>query len=147
MPTLNQVIQDLRTTALSHKQIKEFYFGSVDDFLAVKGRQYGCCVVDIQPGSIANKQTTFSFEVFFLDLVNLSEDTKQNRNDVWSDQVQVCEDFIAMLTDNRVFRSWTFTSSTLNFWDDYKGDYLAGVSVLINIAVPFEANRCAVPRN
>jgi hypothetical protein len=84
--TLNQIIKRLETLALSHRQINHFFIGGVDEFLDNTDVQYPAIFCEIQPGTISrsNRQTTYNFQFYFLDLLNISSESLRNEWEVKS---------------------------------------------------------------
>lgn len=146
--TLNQVVNRLRRLALSHKQIRSFFFGNVPDFDSGADIDYAGCFCEQQPGSIdrSGRLQTFVFRIFFLDLVKVSDDTKGNEIEVLSDMSSVAADFMAMLFDSAYEFDWTVSEQAgISPVTESLGDMVAGVSVEVGIGVDFLADRCQVP--
>lgn len=147
MLTLNQIVRRIKTIALNQKQIKNFYFGSVTDFLNDKTTRYASAFLQDQPGNIdpAGKTVTYLFKMYFLDLENVSEDTQANTLDVQSDMVQVAADIVAEI-DFHGFDDWMVLGAS-NFVlvrEEFE-DFVAGVAIDITIQVPYDKDICAVP--
>jgi hypothetical protein len=147
--TLNQVLQRIKTLATAHKQIKNFYYGNVVDFLAAKTTLYPSCFLQDLPGTIdpAGKQLTINFRMFLLDLVQVSADTKQNEQDVQSDTLSIAMDLIAQI-DYSGYADWKIGSGIpTQFVQEEMDDMVAGITVDISIITPWDKNVCAVPAN
>ncbi len=147
--TLNQVRDKLRNLALSHKQIRWFYYGDPWEFLQQeKTVDYAACFLESQPGVIdrETKQQRFNFRVYFLDLVKVIQDTEGNETEVLSDMSSVACDYLAMLMAPANFNYWEVVkSSSITQVTEFDGDMLAGVYVDIGILVEFAADLCQVP--
>lgn len=147
MLTLNQIVRRIKTIALNHKQIKNFYFGSVTDFLTDKTTRYASAFLQDQPGVIdpVGKTVTFSFKMYFLDLEHVSEGTGANTLDVQSDMLQVATDLVAEI-DFHGFDDWLISVAP-NFVlvrEEFDG-FVAGTAIDLTIQVPYNKDICAVP--
>lgn len=145
--TFNQVVLRIKTLALAHAQLRNFYYGNVSDFLTDRTTQYASCFLQDTPGSISpgSKVTTLNFKIFLLDLVNVSEDSKANELDVQSDMLSVAEDLLSQFDDS-VYTDWRIgSSSPIVFVRDEQPDVTAGVVVDITIDKLFVKDTCAIP--
>ena len=95
--TLNQVIKRIETIALSHKQVRNFYYGDIVDFLSRKDVVYPACFLEMQRGRIdvAERQTIFSFRIWLCDLGDIAINSQENKTEIQSDLTRVMEDFVA----------------------------------------------------
>jgi len=147
--TLNQVLQRLKILATAHRQIKNFYYGNVVDFLTAQATQYPSCFLQDLPGTIdpAGKQVTMNFKMFLLDLVNVSADAKQNEQDVQSDTLNIAMDLIAQI-DYSGYTDWKIGAGIpTQFVQEELDDMVAGITIDISIVTPWDKNVCAVPAN
>ncbi len=145
--TLNTAIKRLQTLALAHKQLRNFYYGNVTDFLNDKTTRFASCFLQDMPGSIdiASKTRTLNFKVFLLDLVHVSEDAKANEQDVQSDMLGVAEDLIAEINYS-AYTDWKLSSGIpQQFVREEDSDLVAGVMIDIAVQTPFTSDVCAVP--
>lgn len=147
--TLNQVIQRIKILANAHKQLK--YFGkpaSITDALNDKTVLYPACLSLAIPGSnidVVSKTVTFSFRLFFLDVINTSSDALLNEQDVQSDMLSIGMDFLAQM-DFSAYTDWRINAaSPVVFVTDSENDRVAGITVDVNIVTPWDKNICAVP--
>src|SRR5689334_14871756 len=147
--TLNQVRDRLRSLALSHKQVRWFYFGDPWEFdQQGKTIDYAACFVESLPGNVdrANHQQRFNFRVYFLDLVKVVQDTEGNETEVLSDMSSIAADFLSLLMATTYQDDWDIAeSSVVTPVTEQLGDMAAGVFVEIGIMVEFSADRCQVP--
>lgn len=146
--TLNQVIDRVRTLALSHKQINSFYFGDVPEFDANGEVNYPACFLEITPGRIdrVEKMQRFNFRLYLVDLVPESTESEQNETDVLSDMHSVCADLLSMLMYSQYEDDWRIAeTSTVTPVTESLNDLVAGVHADIEIGVDFLADRCQVP--
>ena len=148
--TLNQIIKRLKTAAESHKQIATFistdYF---EQYMTEPDRiEYPVCVSVIGDPVISRtlKQTDHPFKIYFLDLVNVSSDTKANQQDIYSDMMEVAKDFVALLQNNDWRDDWEIGKDvSVEIIRDGSEDVVCGVSISVNIKTAFTADRCQVP--
>lgn len=146
--TLNQVIDRIRTLALSHRQINSFYFGDVPEFEANGEIEYPACFLEQQPGSIdrVEKLQKFNFRLYLVDLVPESTASEENETEVLSDMHSVAADVVAMLMYSGYQDDWLITdTSPVTPVTESLNDLVAGVYVDIEIGVDFLADRCQVP--
>lgn len=147
--TLNQIVKRFRSLALSHRQLRSFYFIGPRESIEIRpDAQFGVCIVQQLPGEInrTEKLNRFNFRVYFLDKVGVSEDTAGNELDVLSDMNLVAQDFMAMLYDPDYQHDWDITEINESSPEvEFLEDMLSGYTIAIGVSVPYMADRCAVP--
>jgi hypothetical protein len=147
--TLNQIVRRIKTIALAHGQVKNFYYGSVTDFLDDKKTRYAGCFLQDNGGNIdiSARTLTFNFRIFLLDLVHVSDETALNELDVQSDMVSIVADLLAEF-DNSVYQDWMpSTSNTITLVREELDDMVAGAVADVSILTPYIKDTCAVPAN
>lgn len=149
--TLNQVINRIKILATAHKQLNHFDSpGDITDALNDKTIAYPACLCMDIPGAnidVVGKTVTFALRLFFLDLVNVSQSTKANEQDVQSDMLSIAMDFLAQM-DYSGYTDWKINGAApVIFLVDTENDRLAGVTADINIVTPWTKDICAVPAN
>ena len=147
MLTLNQIIKRIKTIALAHKQIRNFYFGVPTDFLTDKTTRYASAFLQDTPGTIdvAAKSFTIGFRLWLLDLVNVSQNAKENELDVQSDMASVAMDLLASF-DYNGYTDWKVgTGSGVELLREAFDDLVAGASIDFTITVPWNKDVCAIP--
>jgi hypothetical protein len=99
-------------------------------------------------GVISTKgQSTLSYRFYFVDVVDTSENTKQNEQDVQSDMFSVAEDIITEMGAGN-YTDWVIsTENNVQFVVEESDEQYAGVIVDISIRKMFKQNRCEVPTN
>lgn len=150
--TLNGVIKRISEIATGHKQVRTFARGQVTDFTTDRTTKYPAVFMQDTAGKISmdGHAITVNYRLFFLDLVNVSENTKQNELDVLSDMLSVAADILAQINNNN-FDDWRLSSdNNLQFvseGDDGEsnGDMVAGLYVDISMRTLYTQNICAVP--
>jgi hypothetical protein len=148
MLTFNQVLQRIKQISLSHKQVRNYYYGKPTDFLTEKTTQYTSVFLQDNNGviSIDTKTQTLNFKLFVLDLVNVSEDTLANLQDVQSDCLEIAKDLIALMDDDN-YDDWALTSeNNYELLFEEFDDLVGGVVVDIAIRIPYLKDKCAIPQ-
>lgn len=146
--TLNQVIKRLETLALSHKQVNHFAFGDPIAWLEEGDVNYAACFAECTNVTISKqqKQTIYSFRIWFCDLVHIGKDSRDNEQEVMSDLMSVAEDYVAMLNHTDYQYDWNIGSSYASqFWKEKFKDLVVAVSVDVQIGTEYTSNRCQVP--
>lgn len=147
MLTLNQIVRRIKTIALAQAQVRNFYYGSVTDFLTDKTTRYASCFLQDLPGNfdVVGKIVTFNFRMFLLDLENVSEDTQKNTLDCQSDMAQICTDLLAEF-DFSDYMDWRIgATSNFNLVREELDDIVAGCTVDISVQIPYNKDTCAIP--
>lgn len=146
--TLNQVITRIRTICLAHKQVRSFYRGFTQDFLADHTRKYPAVVMEETGGSISISQgaSILNFRLSFWDLVNVASDTKINEQDVDSDMVSLALDIIAQLNYG-AYTDWRLSvdNALQLVISEHNDDMYGGCTVDISLKIMFKQNICAIP--
>jgi hypothetical protein len=146
--TLNQLVSRLQSLSLSHRQVNHFYLGDVPEFDSQTDITYPAVFAEQQPGTInrAEKQQTFNFRLYFVDLVNVSTDTEANETEVLSDMTSVAGDMLAMLMNPLYQDDWEIANSAvISPVTESLGDMVAGVVLEVGIIVNWVADSCQVP--
>jgi len=126
--TYNQVLKRIQTIAEAHKQVRYFARGLLTDFLSDKTIPYAAVFLEdggasINPGS---NTASFGFRMRFVDLVHVSEDTKENELDVLSDMFSVAMDIIAQM-NYPAYNDWKVSlTNNLQSLVESDGDMYAG---------------------
>lgn len=145
--TLNQVIKRCRQIAEAHKQVKSFYYGIPNDEDAEQTLRYPAVFLFDSPGTydISGKMLTLGFRMDLADLVHVSENSKQNEQDVISDMLSVAGDLLAEFNHSS-FTDWKVSASnTAEPFRENRGDLLAGITISFSISTPFTSDTCVVP--
>ena len=145
--TLNQVINRIKALSLGHKQVRSFYQGLVTDFLADKTTKYPAVFLQDNGGkiSLSGHATTLNYRLFLMDLVHVSEDSKQNEQDVQSDMVSIAMDLLAQM-NNGAYSDWIVSAdNNLQLVVENDNDMHAGCIVDISIRIMYQQNICQIP--
>lgn len=149
--TLGQVINRIQTLALAHKQIRSFYRGAPADFDIQGGAGdviYPALFCEKLPGATnrLNRQHQYNFRLYFYDLVNVAEKSKENEQDVLSDMDSVALDFMAMLMSSVYQDDWQIVDTAIESTEvEQLGDMVGGSIREVGILVDFLADSCQVP--
>lgn len=145
--TLNNVVNRIKQIALAHKQVRNFQQGLVQDFLTDHKTKYPSVFLQDNGGkiSISGSATVLSYRMFLMDLVHVSEDSKQNEQDVQSDMVSIAIDLIAQM-NNPNYDDWHIsTDNNLQLVREEENDLYAGCIVDFSVSIMFTQDRCQVP--
>lgn len=132
-----------------HKFLNDFYFGAITELSNTHQYTYplmGVIPGDIQisPSSNQNRDITFNFNIIFADLVQAQVD---NRDEVRSDTIQFCQDFISEIDMNAFYRNnnISIVSSTLSPFEERFTDLTTGYVLQLTLSTPFFINNCNAP--
>jgi len=146
--TLNQVIKRLKGIALSHRQINHFFIGDFDQFLSNGEVVYPACFVELTEQATISKsdrQTTYSFTIHFLDLLDNAIDSNANEFEIKSDLSSIAQDYMALLNYSE-YKDWDISeTNTMKVAKYQLADVTAGVSIDCKISTRYDSNRCQVP--
>lgn len=145
--TYNQVIRRIQSLALAHRQVRYFARGLITDFLADKTIPYAAVFLEdggasINPGS---STAAFGFRIRFVDLVHVSEDTKDNELDVLSDMFSVAMDIISQM-NYPAYNDWKVSlTNSLQRLVEEDGDMYAGWYADLQVQIIYDQNVCEIP--
>lgn len=145
--TLNQVIKRIKGIAEAHNQVRNFYYGAPTDFLTDKTTRYASAFLQDAQGSLelSAKTHVFGFKLFLLDLVHVSENAKENEQDVQSDMLSIMKDLVAEINHSS-YSDWKLSfSNAVTLLSEEFDDLVAGAVVDISISTMYDLDVCAVP--
>lgn len=145
--TLNQVLKRIQSLTLAHKQVRTFKQGLVTDFFTDKTTKYPAVCLQDNNGtiSLSGHATTLSYRMFLLDLVHVSEDSKQNEQDVQSDMVSIAQDLLAQMSYPG-YTDWAISADNqLQLLVENDNDLIAGCFFDFSVRIMYERNVCQVP--
>lgn len=146
--TYNQIIKRLKTICLAHRQVRTFKRGLQQDELSDdKQVLYPAVFLNETDGNISltNNISSFCFRLKVLDLVHVSEATKENELDVLSDTASILLDLLAQI-NYPGYSDWKISvSNTMHIVIENDGDMNAGWYVDLCIGFPYTQNVCVVP--
>lgn len=99
MITYKNIVDDFNSIATNHFQINSFHNGFLDevDVDKMNESQFPLLYLEPAPTTVDTGVLTYSFNVFVLSL--LKEDLS-NREQVWSDMLQIAQDIVAEIKQN-----------------------------------------------
>lgn len=145
--TLNNVIQRIREISLAHLQVRGFYHGVPTDFLTDKTTRYASVFLEDTSGamSLSAKEISLGYKMFFLDLVNVSADAKENELEVQSDMISVAKDILATMNSS-AYTDWSISgANNLVLVKEEFDDMVAGVVIDFSVRLPWDKSFCESP--
>ena len=147
--TLKQILHRLQTLAQSHKQIHTFFIGGFDEFMDSPDVVYPALFCEVDKNHSVGmdvQMTILNFTLYFFDLMDTAQNSQANEYEVKSDMLEVAKDFYAMLKFTDYQFDWIIGDNCAITISDYAlNDLCAGVSLAVEIGIPYDANRCQVP--
>lgn len=145
--TLNQVLRRIEKICLAHKQVRRFRVGLNEDMFTDKTAKYAACMLTYQSGSISSSghSATISFRLIAVDMVHVSEDAKDNQDEVLSDMLSVIMDVMAML-NWAGYNDWAVSKDNqLQALIEEGDDMYAGWAIDFSIKIMWDQNVCQIP--
>ena len=99
MITYKNIINDFSTIATNHFQINSFHSGLLDEVDIDKMDQNNFPILYVEPGTTTadTGMLTYNFNVF---VMNKIKEDLSNREEVWSEMLQIMQDIIAEFKQN-----------------------------------------------
>lgn len=147
--TLNQLIQRLQNLAQSHKQLHDFRFGDVTEWLAGSDIKYPACFIDIANATIdrTNHQSRYQVQIWLCDLINVAQDSRANEVEVFSDLMSIMEDLLALINDPNLQDDWTpGEAAPVQLMKEKFEDWTGAVMTTLDIATDYLSDNCQVPK-
>lgn len=86
----------------------------------------------------------YTFNVLFMDVLDIND--KSNEQDVWSDSIQLAEDYLKFLNWNQQNVYEVLSQPTVTTFTERFGEYVAGANIKIQIQVDADLyNNCNTP--
>lgn len=145
--TFNQIIRRIQAIVEAHEQVKTFGRGLVSDYLTDKTTQYAAVFLQNAGGriSLSSHASVINFRMFVVDMVHVSEETKDNELDVQSDMLSIAQDLITQF-NNQNYYDWRLsTDNNFQMVVETDGDMYAGVYVDFSISFMYKQNVCEIP--
>lgn len=138
--TLNQIVKKITDYGSQHAQIKFVLYGDVVDHLSQGEVTYPAFFFNMAGVSMLAKEIQYTFSLYFMD--RQIENTEEL--EVMSDQIQICQDIIALIRNNT--NEWVVEDNIqMEFFIESEPDVLAGVKADIILTLASINNRCQVP--
>jgi len=143
MLTLNQIKKILQDWFLNHKQVRHFFWGNVQDYIAISNKEYTSINAEFVSSNYSDKFLNHSFRIAIGDLVNPNYPDLET--EVISDSMNIANDFISHFEqmEGFVFQK----SGSIQPFTDSDGDRISGVVFVVVLQVPRRANDCQTPTN
>lgn len=143
MVTFNQINKAFNDIAVAHRQINTYGIGDIWEIATSGTIRYPMMWAVPQDGRIEKNIYVSSWQLLFIDLVGNGE---VNENDVISDMEQIAFDVVALLQDPDYDFDFKGEGIVVQRFTERFDDMVSGVSIKIEIRVPFASDRCAVPQ-
>ena len=150
MITFRNVVGYLDTIAENHLELQSFHSGFLDEVDINKLGAEDYPILYAEPGSATIDQgsLTYSFNIYVLDM--LQEDS-DDRNDTFSENLQILQDVINEFKQNLYSTSWVANEIVLDIpitaepFTARFDNVLTGWTATLNIEVNNTNNLCIVP--
>lgn len=132
----------------NHYQLKRFGFGTIPDVESLISAEQTFPVLYANLNDVqypTDNLKVFSFNILIFDLLN---NDKSNEQDVWSDSIQIGEDFIKFLKYNSTGYYEVINQPRIETFTERFTDYVAGCNLNLSLRVYSSLqNDCGVPMN
>lgn len=142
MQTFNQIITAFQTIATAHKQIKTFGVGDIWEIETSGTITYPLMWAQPDISRVEENVFVSSWKLLFMDIIHKDE---RNENDVLSDMELVALDIIAQLQAPSYEFDFNASGITLERFTERFTDYVGGVMINVELRIPYNADRCAIP--
>lgn len=141
--TYTDILRDIRQFFTRHQLVNSFVDGQMYDFQA-KENIYSAVVLVPTVSQVQNSQMSLSLDLYFVD--RLTEDGSNTR-DVYNDELQVAQDFIAYFSNRNGKWNLQPDNITIEPFEEKFDDILAGWRLSVSVLLPFYRNVCEIPLN
>lgn len=142
MQTFNQIITAFQTIATAHKQINTFGVGDIWEIETSGTITYPLMWAQPDISRVEENVFVSSWKLLFMDIIHKDE---RNENDVLSDMELVALDIIAQLQAPSYEFDFNASGITLERFTERFTDYVGGVMINVELRIPYNADRCAIP--
>lgn len=139
--TYTDILAEIREFFAQHLLVNSFIDGQLYDFQA-KDNVYSAVVLVPTPSQIQNTQLNLALDLYFVDRIN---EDGSNTRDVYNDELQIVQDFIAYFSNRR--DTWNLDPENINIepFEQRFADILAGWRLSVSVLLPFYKNVCDIP--
>lgn len=138
--TLKQITKIIIDFFEAHLMVNSVTRHSVKGFIGNRDKVYSVANIEFLDSSINGKIRTDSFQITLADLLTPSKD---NEFDIYSDTLEIAEDFFTHLQYNPEF---TFNKSVNSQkFTEEDGDLIAGITFKISLQTVRAQNECNTP--
>lgn len=142
MQTFNQIITAFQTIATAHKQINTFGVGDIWEIETSGTITYPLMWAQPDISRVEENVFVSSWKLLFMDIIHKDE---RNENDVLSDMELVALDIIAQLQSPSYEFDFNANGIILERFTERFTDYVGGVMINVELRIPYNADRCAIP--
>jgi hypothetical protein len=147
--TLKQVIKRIEGIAQAHRQINTFFYGDFAEFVKMEDVVYPALYLEHQDNatiSKSDKMTSYKFNFYFFDLLDISVDSNANELEIKSDLSSIAQDIMALLNFSDYQDDWYISKdNNVTFGKFQTPDLTIGVGINITIATRYGEDRCQIP--
>lgn len=139
--TYTDILAEIRDFFNKHLLVNSFIDGQLYDFQA-KENVYSAVVLVPTPSQIQNTQLNLALDLYFVDRIN---EDGSNTRDVYNDELQIVQDFVAYFSKRP--NTWNVAPEniTIEPFEQKFADILAGWRLSVQVLLPFYKNVCEIP--
>jgi hypothetical protein len=142
MLTLNQIKEILVDFFNEHAQVNTVIYADDFDYNAERNQLYPAINIQYLSSNISNKTINHTFKFVYLNY--LTEGNINLNNEIYSDGIQIAEDFFSFIGD---YEGIIFSkSSNIQKFKNDTGDMVAGIVFTLIISVMRPQNKCVIPK-
>lgn len=141
--TLNQIFDGFEQFAINHPQIQSYDLGTELQLDLKKTEQFTKMFVLVGPATWGNPSVAPSFDIKIVDKVLTDKETnKWHINEILSDTMQICTDFVHFLKVNRLIAQGVTVTFNPQVYD--QDNQLAGWSFNVTLSTEMVVTSCYV---
>jgi hypothetical protein len=140
MSSLNKIRFDIKSFFESHPQVRSYFYGTVDDYVAVSNKEYFSVNVEFNSATVNGKYINYQFSISIADLMDANY--PDSEHDAVSDCLLIGGDLLAYLTSV----DYTYTSANMQPFRQDMGDITAGVVLGLTLQLALGSNECSIPQ-
>lgn len=139
--TYTDILAEIREFFAQHLLVNSFVDGQLYDFQA-KENIYSAVVLVPTTSNIQNTQLNLALDLYFVDRIN---EDGSNTRDVYNDELQIVQDFIAYFSNRP--NKWNLDPENINIepFEQRFADILGGWRLSVSVLLPFFKNVCDIP--
>lgn len=139
--TYTDILAEIREFFAQHLLVNSFIDGQLYDFQA-KENVYSAVVLVPTTSQIQNTQLNLALDLYFVDRIN---EDGSNTRDVYNDELQIVQDFIAYFSNRS--NKWNLDPENINIepFEQRFADILGGWRLSVSVLLPFYKNVCDIP--
>jgi hypothetical protein len=149
MITFSNIVDRFETFVEKHFFLKTFSYGSPEDLDLDKFEDYPLLHLVYTSGSYADKQKTYTLEVYIIDCPRGEENRKEFEKDCITQTEMVAEDILADLENGGSIFDFDFyyelSSASITPLEEENTNVLSGTLLSLSIDVPYLYDSCNAP--